>query len=386
MTTPRLIAHVDMDAFFAAIEQRDRPELRGRPVIVGGSGGRGVVAAASYEVREFGVRSAMPAREALRRCPEAICVRPRLAHYRDVSRSIFSIFREFTPLVEGLSLDEAFLDLSALQRPAHDLGVAIKQRILAATELNASVGMGPNKLIAKIASDLDKPDGLCIVSRHHVNEILDPLPVRTISGIGPKTGKRLAAMGILTIGALRATGADRLAPLFGRYAHRMIDRASGIDDRPVVAHSERKSISSEETFDTDIVDPQQLQEELAALAESVAASLRRKRLLAGVVSVKIRTAAFVTRTRQRAMSPPVNDSGTIVRTTRRLLSTWLAEHPGVALRLLGAGVSDLRPADQLALFETAPETTDLDRALDQIRSRFGGTSIARGGGEPDPDD
>lgn len=378
MTTQRLIAHVDMDAFFASVEQRDQPELRGKPVIVGGSGGRGVVAAASYEVRAFGVRSAMPAREALRRCPDAICVRPRMRHYRDESRRIFAIFREFTPLVEGLSLDEAFLDLTALARPAHELGTAIKQRIRAETGLNASVGMGPNKLVAKIASDLDKPDGLCIVSRHHVNEILDPLPARTISGIGPKTAKRLAAIGIRTIGELRGANPDRLGPVFGRYAHRMIERASGIDERAVIAHSQRKSISSEETFAADIADAQRLHAELATLADSVASSLRRKQLLAGVVSVKMRTAAFVTRTRQRALSPPVNDSGTIVRTARELLASWLAQHPGAALRLLGVGVSGLRPADQLGLFDRAPEASDLDRAVDEIRTRYGDASIARG--------
>lgn len=374
----RLIAHVDMDAFFASVEQRDRPELRGKPVIVGGSGGRGVVAAASYEVRQFGVRSAMPAREALRRCPEAICIKPRISHYRDVSRQIFAVFREFTPLVEGLSLDEAFLDLSELPQTALQLGQSLKQRIHKDTGLRASVGIAPNKLVAKIASDLDKPDGLCIVSPHHVTEILDPLPVRTIPGVGPKTAEKLAALKILTIGDLRLAQPGQLAPVFGRYTGRMQERAAGIDDRPVIAHSERKSISSEETFNHDIADPRVLLQEVARLSEGVAQSLRRKQLVAGVVSVKIRTANFVTRTRQRALHPSSNDSSLVARTARELLQQWLARHPGAALRLIGVGVAGLGPARQLGLFEHAPEASALDRAVDEIRDRFGARSIGRG--------
>ncbi len=381
MTADRLIAHVDMDAFYASVEQRDNPELRGQPVIVGGLGDRGVVAAASYEVRRFGVRSAMPVRDAMRRCPEAIRVRPRMAVYRGVSKQIFYVFREFSPLVEGLSLDEAFIDLTRLskKRSANELGLQIKQRIHAETSLTASVGIGPNKLVAKIASDLEKPDGLCIVSRHHVSEILDPLPVRTISGIGPQTGKRLAKLGIRTIEELRQASPDRLQPVFGRYSHRIQQRARGIDDREVVAYSERKSISSEETFDKDIADRDELVRQLAALADGVAATLRKKKLVAEVVNVKIRTHEFVTRSRQRHLAPAVNDSGVIDRVARELLEQWLAENPGAKLRLLGVGVAGLQPARQLGLFQDTPETTGLDQALDTIRARFGDDSIRRGG-------
>ncbi|MDH3589530.1 MAG: DNA polymerase IV, partial [Gammaproteobacteria bacterium] len=380
MSAHRLIAHVDMDAFYASVEQRDNPELRGKPVIVGGMSDRGVVAAASYEVRQFGVRSAMPVRDALRRCPDAICVRPRMKVYREVSSQIFNVFREFSALVEGLSLDEAFIDISELaqSRTANELGMHIKQRIRMETALTASVGVGPNKLVAKIASDLEKPDGLCIVSRHHVNEILDPLPVRTISGIGPQTTKRLAKLGIHTIEELRLALPDQLQPIFGRSAFRIQQRANGIDDREVIAHSERKSISSEETFDRDISDRDMLTEQLAILADSVAASLRRKELVAGVVSVKIRSAEFVTRTRQQKLAPPGNDSGVIRRLSRDLLDQWLLNNPGKKLRLLGVGVAALQPALQLGLFQKAPETTELDQALDHIRTRFGDASIHRG--------
>lgn len=370
-----------MDAFFASVEQRDNPELRNKPIIVGGTSNRGVVAAASYEIREFGVRSAMPVRDALRRCPKAICVRPRMDVYRAASRQIFDVFREFSPLVEGLSLDEAFIDLTRLgeSRTASELGMNIKRRIRAETGLAASVGIGPNKLVAKIASDLEKPDGLCIVSHRHVNEILDPLPVRTISGIGPQTTKRLAKLGIHTIRELRLALPDQLQPIFGRSAVRIQQRANGVDDREVEAHSERKSISSEETFDWDIGDRTELAAQLAQLAESVAGSLRRKELVAGVVSVKIRTGEFVTRTRQQALAPPGNDSGVITRLSRDLLDRWLTENPGQKLRLLGVGVAALQPARQLGLFQKAPESSELDQALDHIRDRFGQASIRRGG-------
>ena len=199
MNTDRAILHVDMDAFYASVEQRDRPELRGKPVIVGGAGGRGVVAAASYEVRKFGVHSAMPTREALRRCPDAICVAPRLSHYSAVSREIFSVFHEFTPLVQGLSLDEAFLDVTAsitALGAAEHIAREIKRRIRERTELTASVGVAPNKLVAKIASDLRKPDGLVIVRPGDVTALLDPLPIRKPFGLGEKTAPKVEALGI----------------------------------------------------------------------------------------------------------------------------------------------------------------------------------------------
>ena len=378
----RWILHVDMDAFYASVEQRDDPSLKGRPVIVGGTGGRGVVAAASYEVRRFGVRSAMPMREALRRCPDAICVRPRMSHYQGVSRQIFAVFAGVTPLVEGLSLDEAFLDVTAgiaALGPAEAIAAEIKRRIMCDTALTCSVGVAPNKLVAKIASDLRKPDGLVVVRPAEVGALLDPLPVGRLFGVGPKTVPRVEALGIRTLGELRRAPVGMLRPVFGRYAERVRERAAGIDDRPVVPDLQEVQISSEETFDTDIDDPAQLRAELLRLADRSGARLRERGLAASCVTVKIRRADFTTYTRQRHIEPPTQETRVIARVAVELLDAWLTTQPGSALRLLGVGVSQLGPAVQLDLF-TAPESArnqHLDRAVDGIRDRFGRGALAR---------
>ena len=233
----RAVLHVDMDAFYASIEQHDDPGIAGKPVIVGWDGGRGVVAAASYEVRRFGVRSAMPVRTALRLCPQAICVRPRMDRYQEVSRVVFGVLAEVTPLVQGLSLDEAYLDVTASQHlpgGAVEIARGIKRRITAATGLTASVGVAFNKLVAKIASDLMKPDGLTVVEPAEVHTVLDPLPVRRLPGLGSKTGVKVEAAGIRTLGELRSAPDAVLWPLFGRYTSLMRERASGVDERPVL--------------------------------------------------------------------------------------------------------------------------------------------------------
>ena len=299
MKSPRSILHVDMDAFYASVEQRDNPGLRGKPVIVGGGGNRGVVAAASYEVRKFGVHSAMPTREALRRCPEAIVVHPRIGHYGAVSKQIFAVFHEFTPLVQGLSLDEAFLDVTASESAlgsAERIAREIKRRIHERTELTASVGVAPNKLIAKIASDLRKPDGLVLVSEAAVRELLDPLPIRKLFGLGAKTAPKVEALGIHTLGDLRRADPARLRPLFGRYTERLQQRAAGVDDRPVIPDVDEQQISAEETFDTDIADPARLHAEIVRLADKTCTRLRAKKLLGGCATVEI-VAATSRRTR-----------------------------------------------------------------------------------------
>lgn len=378
----RKILHVDMDAFYASIEQRDDPSLRGRPIVVGGSSNRGVVAAASYESRKYGIHSAMSMREALKRCPDLVRVRPRMARYKSVSDEIFAIFRRFTPLVEGLSLDEAFLDVTesvGLFGPAEEIARSIKREILAATALTASVGVAANKLVAKIASDLEKPDGLVVVSVDDTRALLDPLPVRVIPGIGRKTLARLKHRNIRTVADLRLAADRDLEPIFGRFTQKTRERASGIDFRPVESSRPDQSISAEQTFDRDLSEAGEMDRQLLALTDRTAARIRAKRLVAGTVQVKIRQSDFSTFTRQRALRPPGNGTDQIFHLAKILLHEWLAEHPGAEIRLLGVGGNDLAAAGQRELFadDQAKRGSPLDAAVDDIRDRFGSSSLGR---------
>ncbi len=389
----RAILHVDMDAFYASVEQHDRPELRGKPVIVGGESRRGVVAAASYEVRRFGVRSAMPTRIALQKCPSAIVVPPRMDRYREVSACVFAIFNSFTPLVEGLSLDEAFLDVTAsrsLFGDAVQIGRAIKERIKETTSLTASVGVAHNKLLAKIASDLNKPDGLRCISEPEVGATLDPLPVGRLPGVGPKTLTRLEAAGIHSFADLRRAQDAVLAPIFGRHSNHMRERASGRDERPVLADVAEQQVSAEETFEQDLVAPEVMRTELARLADRVGTRLRRKSSECTTVSIKVRRADFSTYSRSLSFEPPTAETGAILGVATQLLERWRAEHPGARIRLLGVGVGGLAPATQMDLFaangasvglqmpaDPSRAQARLDPALDQIRARFGDTAVRR---------
>jgi DNA polymerase-4 len=380
----RAILHIDMDAFYASVEERDQPALKGKPLIVGGTGGRGVVAAASYAVRRFGVHSAMPMREALRRCPEAIVVHPRMARYQEISEQVFAIFREFTPLVEGLSLDEAFLDVTASRQllgAPEQIGAEIRRRIARQTGLTASVGIAPNKLLAKIASDLNKPDGMCCIDAGNLREILDPLPIHKLFGVGQKTLPTVLAAGIRTFGDARAASDEVLWRAFGKHGHAMRDRAGGLDDRPVEPDREEKSISAEETFDTDIRAATELRTQLVHLADRTASRLRAQKLLAGRVSVKIRRGDFTTYTRQRSLKPPTQDTAIVSAAAEALLRAWLASQPRAAVRLLGVGVSDLQSLSQSDLFSDPLQDPDagsrLDSAVDGIRDRFGNGLLTR---------
>jgi len=371
-----------MDAFYASVEQRDNPDLRGQPVVVGGSSSRGVVAAASYEARTYGIRSAMPMAEAIRRCDHLVRVKPRMSHYKKASLEIFRVFREFTPLVEGLSLDEAFLDVTASIKlfgsPAF-IAATIKQRIRKETGLTASVGVAENKLVAKIASDLDKPDGLTLITPDLYRAKLDPLPVRVIPGIGRETLQRLREIRVSSVKDLRCADERDLEPIFGRFTAVNRDRASGIDHRPVVPSREEKSISAEETFDQDLSRPDDMSRELLRLSDRTAARLRHASLAAATVQIKIRRADFATCTRQRSINPPANATDQIYAVARELLNTWLGSNPGVKIRLLGVGGNHLVTAGQPDLFagELAGNASAIDEAVDEIRQKFGSLSVSR---------
>jgi DNA polymerase IV len=324
----------------------------------------------------------MPMSTALRLCPHAICVRPRMDRYKEVSSQIFTIFHEVTPLVQGLSLDEAFLDVTesaALFGDAVAIARRIKQRILETTRLTASVGVAPNKLVAKIASDLDKPNGLTVVEPERVHAVLDPLPVRRLPGLGRKTGAKVETRGIQTFAQLRAAPDSVLWPLFGRYVQRIRDRAAGIDDRPVEPDREEKSISAEDTFERDVGNPRLLRTELAKLADRACERMRKKKLMARCIGIKIRRADFSTFTRRQVVAPPTHDGGTIAKVANDLLTRWLTENPGEKLRLLGVVLSDLSAASQLDLFDDSLTSSGrVDAALDEARARFGSRALRRG--------
>jgi DNA polymerase-4 len=377
----RTILHVDMDAFYASVEERDRPELKGKPLIVGGTGGRGVVAAASYAVRRFGVHSAMPMAEALRRCPSAICVHPRMSRYKEVSAQVFEIFHEFTPLVEGLSLDEAFLDVTASKQLLGDglaIAAEIRRRILARTQLTASVGVAPNKLLAKIASDLDKPDGLCRIGEDNMRQMLDGLPVQKLFGIGKKSLPKVQAAGIRTFGDLRVADDATLWRAFGKHGRVMQERARGFDERPVEPDVQEKSISAEETYPIDIRGDAEPKRQIVHLADRAATRLRAHDLVAGCVTIKIRRGDFTTYTRQRSVRPHTQDTAVLTQVAQALFAEWQKTQRSAAIRLLGVGVGDLQELTQGDLFSAArPQDARLDAAIDGIRDRFGATLVTR---------
>lgn len=340
----RFIIHIDMDAFFASVEQHDAPTLRGRPVVVGGASQRGVVAAASYEARVFGVRSAMPGWRAKQLCPQAIFVQPRFERYREVSQQVFAVFGRHTDVIEGLSLDEAYLDLTGRVTDARHLsqiGRQLKHDIAAETGLTASVGMAHNKLVAKLASDYDKPDGLVYVPPEAVQRFMDPLPIRRLPGVGPRTAERLRTAGILTIGQLRQSSPAVLQPLVGNTSQSLSERASGIDERPVRRASLRKSISQESTFDKDINNIKYLKNLIEQHSSKIAGSLHARQLHARTVTIKLRSGSFSTMTRSRALPRPTAEAGVIAAVATQLLESWLGWHQGQTLRLLGVGTSNL---------------------------------------------
>jgi DNA polymerase-4 len=382
-----MILHVDMDAFYASVEERDDPSLVGKPVIVGGTAeGRGVVAAANYEARKFGVHSAMSAAKAVRLCPHAVFLRPRMGHYANISHQIREIFEQFTPLVEPLSLDEAFLDVTGttpLFGDAASIGRQIKQRIRQDLKLVASVGVAPNKFLAKIASDLNKPDGFVAIEQDQIQQVLDPLPVGRLWGVGKVTGQTFNRLGIRTIGQLRQLSLQALTDLFGSSGEHYWQLAQGIDGRRVVPDREARSISHETTFAQDIADLELLEAWLVELAEQVARRLRRHQLKGRTAELKVRFADFRTINRSLTLRDPTNTTQELIAAGLELLRTKLP--PGhLPVRLLGLGMShfDSGGTTQQQLFdeEDRQRQRTLDRVTDEIAARFGRGALARGMG------
>ena len=355
----RHILHADFDAFYTSVEQLDNPQLRGKPVVVGGSPEvRGVVASASYEARRYGVRSAMPMRTALQRCPNAIRVAPRFDRYGELSRRVMAIFQEITPLVEPLSLDEAYLDVTDLvgpERGVEQVARALKGRVKSDMGLTISVGVATGKSVAKIASDMDKPDGLTVVPPGSERQFLDPLPVEKLWGIGPKTARRLTEGGIRTIGDLASKPEAWFGATFGRTGTRVRQLALGQDNEPVVVDRERKSVSAETTLAHDTGDPQLLIDLVTRLSQGVADHVGRRDLAGRTVRLKLRLADFTTFTRQKTLAEPVRSPDELAETAVALLQLEL--QPGRLFRLVGVGVTgfDRPPAEaaqpKLAGFE-----------------------------------
>ncbi|HYR37850.1 MAG TPA: DNA polymerase IV [Methylomirabilota bacterium] len=375
---PRTIVHVDMDAFYASVEQRDRPELHGLPVIVGADPrGRGVVSAASYEARRFGVHSAMPISRAFRLCPEGAFLPVDMDKYARVSVEVMAILAEFTPLVEPLSIDEAFLDVTAsgaLWGDGAAIGRQIKSKIRSRVSLTASVGVAANKFVAKVASELEKPDGLVVVAPGEEGEFLSPLPVGRLWGVGKVAGAELQAMGILTIGQLAQTPAAHLKARFGPHGPDLLQLARGLDDRPVESDAAPKSMGAEETFDRDTRDVELVRATLRGQSERVARELRAGGHAGRTVTLKLRFADFSTITRAQT-GDPTQDGLAIYRRVEALFSRVRLTQ---AVRLIGVSVSMLGSAGsgQLSLLEPDVARTErLARAVDRLAARFGDEAV-----------
>ncbi|HEU5076401.1 MAG TPA: DNA polymerase IV [Polyangiaceae bacterium] len=398
MTRQRWILHADMDAFYASIEQRDRPELRGLPVIVGATSARGVVAAASYEARRFGVHSAMPGFRARELCPGGVFLPSNMARYQEVSRQVREVWEEFTDAIEPLALDEAFLDISGslgLYGTPLALARRLKQRVLEAVGLRVSVGVAPTKLVAKIACTLGKPDGLSVVLPGEVQSLLDPLPVRKLWGVGPALADKLALVNITSIRQLRLYDAEWLRRLLGDRAVELQARARGEDAREVESARAPKSYGEENTFLEDVSDRDTLVAALTAHSEAVARRVRRDGFVGRTVTVKIKLAQrqrvssaalrsdrlYPVLTRQKTLPEPTDDAAVLRRVAVQL---WDDENVGVPIRLIGLSLSGLEAREQLqlGLFEPASGSA-IGPTLDAIQERFGVQAIRRGSETPE---
>ncbi|HHU91620.1 MAG TPA: DNA polymerase IV [Halanaerobiaceae bacterium] len=374
------IMHVDMDAFYAAVEQQDNPALKGKPVIVGGLSNRGVVSTASYEARKYGVHSAMPIVEAKRLCPEGVFLPGRHDRYAEVSRQIFEIFYHYTPLVEKLSIDEAFLDLTGCSRLFGDpiqIGKKIKEELYNKLGLTASIGLARNKFLAKLASDLDKPDGFFILEEKDIDRILEPLDISKVWGVGKKTEELLKSKGIDTIGRLKSLSLDELEMLLGKNGIQLYYLSRGIDNRKVEVNNQVKSISHEETFAENRVDKNLILASLLRMSIKVSRRLRKAGLQGSTIEIKVRYGDFTTYNRSVSLAVGTNKTDIIYEKAIYLLEK--NRLLGKPIRLLGVGVSNLSPegAQQLSLFENNIKMDKLDKTIDLLRDRFGESSVMR---------
>jgi DNA polymerase-4 len=380
VSKPRSIFHLDLDAFFASVEELLDPSIAGLPILVGGSpDGRGVVSSASYAARAYGVRSAMPTSQALRLCPQAVVRRGHHREYASYSKRVMAILAEYTPLLEPISIDEAFLDVTGCEQlfgPADELARRIQQRILSELGLPASLGVASNKLVAKVASDLAKPGGVLVVPAGEEADFFAPLPIERLWGVGEVTAQRLYDSGVHTVGQLAALSEPQMEALFGSAATEMHRRALGMDDRPVGVEGRRKSISQEHTFPRDVGDIKVLRRALLDMSENVATRLRKGGECARTVVLKMRYPDFRTITRRVTLSQPTDLAEVIhARATKLLQAEW---KKGVQVRLIGVGVTGLAQARQLGLFDAPIERLGkLSRVVDEIRSKYGKGAIRR---------
>jgi len=376
---------MDMDAFFASVEQLDNPSLRGKCVVVGGSH-RGVVAAASYEARKYGIRSAMPIFQARQRCPHLVIVAPHRRRYAEISQCVMEILRTFSPLVEPISIDEAYVDITGCARlhgEPRETGRAVKACIKARTKLTCSVGIAPNKFLAKIASDLEKPDGLTLITPDQTAGFIEALPIAKVPGVGPHAQERLAGLGIQSLGQIRRLPEALLVRRLGKFGHRLMALAHGQDDSPVVPESAAKSVSSELTLDRDTTDRNVLACHLLAQSETVARQLRKEAVRARTITLKLKSADFAQHTRSHTLARPVQSSDPIYQTALSLLAAFPLVQP---VRLIGTGAGNLQPESmpvQQELFGRPEENQrgqweKLDRVLDAITERYGRRSVVRG--------
>jgi DNA polymerase-4 len=376
----RKILHVDLDAFFCSVEEKLNPDLRGRPFIVGGTpDGRGVVASASYAARKFGVRSAMPTAQAIRRCPDLIIVRSRHGTYGEYSRLVMQILRESAPVVEQISIDEAFMDVSDDPIPGEAIARRLQAEILARHDLPTSWGVASNKLVAKIATEIGKPRGLIVVPAGGEADFLAALPVNMLWGVGPKSQARLADLGVSRIGDLAAMEPYRLEQIFGERGPELAARARGSDDSPVVAQHEPRSLSNETTFARDVSDESSLRQTIRSLSDEVGSRLREASLAGRTIRIKVRWADFKTLTRQVRLAQPTDQDGEIYHAALGLFEkVW---EQGRRVRLLGVGVSELGPRlRQLGLFDRTWEHDErLLDAIDAIRAKYGPEAVRRAG-------